>query len=141
MMGMMPGMNKMAKQMDQAGLDDKILRQQIALIQSMTKRERANPQLLQASRKKRIAAGCGQEVSDINRLLKMHREMSKVMKQMGKQGKGGIQRAMPAMIGGGAGGPASLGAPRSMDRGKLLQDLSGLAGLGPRSPLDPGGKR
>jgi signal recognition particle subunit SRP54 len=63
MMGMMPGMGKMAKQVEDAGLDDKILKQQIALIQSMTKRERANPQLLQASRKKRIAKGAGMEVA------------------------------------------------------------------------------
>ena len=56
MMGMMPGMGKMAKQMEGAGLDDRMLARQIALIQSMTKKERANPKLLQASRKKRIAA-------------------------------------------------------------------------------------
>ena len=61
-MGMMPGMGKMQKQMDEAGLDDQMLRRQIALINSMTKKERANPDLLQASRKKRIAAGAGLEV-------------------------------------------------------------------------------
>ena len=58
-MGMMPGMGKMAKQMEGAGIDDRILKQQIALIQSMTKRERANPQLLQASRKKADRQRCG----------------------------------------------------------------------------------
>ncbi|MEM6594489.1 MAG: signal recognition particle protein, partial [Pseudomonadota bacterium] len=80
LMGMMPGMKKMAAQADAAGLDDKMLKQQIALIQSMTKKERANPQLLQASRKKRIAAGAGMEVSDLNKLLKMQRQMSDMMK-------------------------------------------------------------
>ena len=58
-MGMLPGMGKMQKQMDEAGIDDKMLRRQIALINSMTKKERRNPELLQASRKKRIAAGAG----------------------------------------------------------------------------------
>src|SRR5690606_28763637 len=63
-MGMMPGMNKMAKQAEAAGFDDSALRRQIALINSMTKRERANPELLQASRKKRIAAGAGLDVAE-----------------------------------------------------------------------------
>ncbi len=88
-MGMMPGMGKMAKQMEDAGFDDSILSRQIALIQSMTKKERANPQILQASRKKRIAAGAGLEVSELNQLLKMHRQMADMMKKMGKMGKGG----------------------------------------------------
>ena len=83
-MGMMPGMGKMAKQVQDAGFDDKIITRQIALVQSMTKRERANPQILQASRKKRIAAGAGMEVSDLNKLLKMHRQMSDMMKKLGK---------------------------------------------------------
>ncbi len=59
LMGMLPGMGKMQKQMDEAGLDDSILKRQIAIIQSMTKEERKNPDLLKASRKKRIAAGVG----------------------------------------------------------------------------------
>jgi signal recognition particle subunit SRP54 len=71
MMGMMPGMAKMQKQLDDAGMDDNVLRRQIALINSMTKKERANPDLMQASRKKRVAAGAGQDVSDLNKLLKL----------------------------------------------------------------------
>ncbi len=67
-MGMMPGMGKMSKQMSEAGFDDKVIRRQIALINSMTRKERANPQILQASRKKRIAAGAGLEVSELNKL-------------------------------------------------------------------------
>ena len=70
-MGMIPGMKKMASQAKGAGFDDKMLKQQIALIQSMTKREKANPQILQASRKKRIAMGSGLDVPDLNKLLKM----------------------------------------------------------------------
>jgi len=85
LMGMMPGMAKMKGKIDQAGLDDSLLKRQIALINSMTKKERANPALLQASRKKRIAAGAGLEVSDLNKLLKQHRQMSDMMKKIGKK--------------------------------------------------------
>ena len=97
LMGMLPGMGKMAKQAEEAGLDDRMLRRQIALIQSMTKRERANPDLLQASRKKRIAAGAGMEVADLNRLLKQHRQMADTMKSMGKGGM--MKAAMKQMMG------------------------------------------
>jgi signal recognition particle subunit SRP54 len=100
MMGMMPGMAKMKKQIDQAGLDDKILRHQIALIDSMTKKERANPQLLQASRKKRVAKGSGLEVQELNRLLKQHRQMADMMKKMGKMGKKGMLRNLGGLFGG-----------------------------------------
>ncbi len=114
MMSMMPGMGKMAKQAQEAGFDDKILRQQIALINSMTKRERANPDLLQASRKKRIAAGSGMEVSELNKLLKMHRQMADMMKKMGKMGKGGmLKQAMKGMFG--KGGPSPEQLAQGMD--------------------------
>ena len=95
-MGMMPGMGGMAKAAEKAGFDDKMLRRQIALVQSMTKRERANPDMLQASRKRRIAAGAGLEVSDLNRLLKQHKQMADMMKKVGKGGmmKAAIQQLM-----------------------------------------------
>ena len=96
-MGMMPGMAKMSKQAEAAGLDDKMLKRQIALIQSMTKKERANPDLLQASRKKRIAAGAGLDVAELNKLLKMHRQMADVMKKMGQGGM--LKQAMKSMFG------------------------------------------
>ena len=99
-MGMIPGMKKMASQAKGAGFDDKMLKQQIALIQSMAKREKANPQILQASRKKRIAAGSGLDVPDLNKLLKMHRQMSDMMKKMGKGGM--LKQAMKGMFGKGA---------------------------------------
>ncbi len=141
-MGMMPGMKKMAKQAEDAGLDDKILKQQIALIQSMTKRERANPQLLQASRKKRIAAGAGLEVSDLNKLLKMQRQMSDVMKKMGKMGKGGmLKQAMKGMFG--KGGMPDMNDPKAMEEAakqmgaKLPAGMGNLPGLGGGS-LPPG---
>ncbi|SFT33054.1 signal recognition particle protein [Sedimentitalea nanhaiensis] len=140
MMGMMPGMKKMAKQVEDAGFDDKILKQQIALVQSMTKKERANPQILQASRKKRIAAGAGMQVSDLNKLLKMHRQMGDMMKKMGKMGKGGmLKQAMKGMFG--KGGmpadmdPAALEAAAKQMGGKMP---GGLPGLGGGMGLPPG---
>ncbi|UWP95997.1 signal recognition particle protein [Aliiroseovarius crassostreae] len=142
-MGMMPGMGKMAKQAEAAGMDDKVLKQQIALIQSMTKRERANPQILQASRKKRIAAGAGMQVSDLNKLLKMQRQMSDAMKKMGKMGKGKmLKQALGGMFGKGGGMPNMGGMdPSQMDPkaleaaakamgGKLPGGLPGLGGPG-----------
>ncbi|WP_412564306.1 signal recognition particle protein [Thalassobius sp. MITS945101] len=118
-MGMMPGMGKMAKQVQDAGMDDKVIQRQIALIQSMTKKERANPALLQASRKKRIAAGSGQQVSDLNKLLKMHRQMADMMKKMGKMGKGKMMKqAMKGLMGKG-GSPADMAAMGGMDPSQL----------------------
>ncbi|MBT9384757.1 signal recognition particle protein [Pseudooceanicola sp. CBS1P-1] len=134
-MGMMPGMGKMAKQVQEAGFDDKVITRQIALIQSMTKKERANPALLQASRKKRIAAGAGQDVSDLNKLLKMHRQMADMMKKMGKMGKGGMMKqAMRQMMGKGGGLPAGMDPsqmdPKAMEEAaKALGGKGGLGGL------------
>ncbi|MBT0959291.1 signal recognition particle protein [Alphaproteobacteria bacterium KMM 3653] len=136
MMGMLPGMGKMQKQMDAAGFDDSILRRQIALIQSMTKRERANPQLLQASRKKRIAKGAGLEVSELNKLMKMHRQMADMMKKMGKMGKGGmLKQAMKGMMGkGGAmpdmNDPAAMEAAAKKMGMQMPKGAGGLPGLG-----------
>ncbi|MCL4675590.1 MAG: signal recognition particle protein, partial [Pararhodobacter sp.] len=96
-MGMMPGMGKMSKQAEAAGFDDKMLKRQVALINSMTKKERARPELLQASRKKRIAAGAGLDVAELNKLLKMQRQMADVMKKMGKGGM--LKQAMKGMFG------------------------------------------
>ena len=136
MMGMMPGMGKLSKQVAEAGFDDKVLKQQIAMIQSMTKKERAAPQILQASRKKRIARGSGMEVSDLNKLLKMHRQMSDMMKKLGK-GKGGMmKKAMQAMMGKGgmpdmAGmDPKQLEAAAKQMGGKMPGGLPGLGGGG-----------
>ncbi|WP_050928692.1 signal recognition particle protein [Aestuariivita boseongensis] len=141
MMGMMPGMGKMAKQVQDAGFDDKILRQQIAMIQSMTKKERANPQLLQASRKKRIAKGSGMEVSDLNKLLKMHRQMADMMKKLGK-GKGGLMKqAMKAMMGKGGMDPAAMAQgmdPKALEAAAKQMGGKGLPGLGGGMSLPPG---
>jgi signal recognition particle subunit SRP54 len=141
LMGMMPGMGKMKKQIDAAGLDDKILRRQIALINSMTKKERANPALLQASRKKRIAKGAGLDVSELNKLLKMHRQMADMMKKMGKMGKKGMMRNLGAMFGGkgGAGGmPSQAEIEAAQKQMGSLPGMGGLGGLGGGAALPPG---
>ncbi|MFD1795668.1 signal recognition particle protein [Paracoccus aurantiacus] len=129
-MQMMPGMQKMAKQAEEAGMDDTMIRRQIALINSMTKKERANPDLLQASRKKRIAAGAGLEVSELNRLLKMQKQMADTMKKLGKMKGGMLKQAMRAMMGKGGGLPDMSNAdPAKMaEATKMLQDPRGLGG-------------
>lgn len=107
LMGMLPGMGKMAQSAESAGLNDKMLRHQIALINSMTKRERANPDMLQASRKKRISKGAGLEVADLNRLIKQHKQMADMMKKMGKMG--GMKQMVSQMMGkGGMPDPSKL---------------------------------
>jgi signal recognition particle subunit SRP54 len=97
-LGMLPGVGKIKDQIAAAGLDDKILTRQEAIIQSMTKKERGDPDLINGSRRKRIAAGAGVDVSEVNKLLKMHRQMADMMKKMGK---GGRMPMMPGMGGGG----------------------------------------
>ena len=134
MMGMLPGMAKASKQMSAAGLDDTMLKRQIALINSMTKKERANPDLMQASRKKRVAAGAGLEVSELNRLLKQQKQMADMMKKMGKMGKGGaLKQRMKGMMGKGGGMP-DLNDPAALEEAakamgaKLPGNLPGLGG-------------
>ena len=90
-LGFLPGIGKIKKQVDAANLDDKIFKRQGAIISSMTPKERRNPKILQATRKRRIAAGSGTTVQEINQLLKMHRQMADMMKVVGK-GKGGLAK-------------------------------------------------
>jgi len=108
-LGMLPGVGKIKDQLDAAGLDDKILTRQEAIIGSMTKQERGDPDLINGSRRKRIAAGAGVEVSEVNKLLKMHRQMADMMKKMGK---GGRMPQMPGGMGGMFGGGMPPGFPR-----------------------------
>ncbi|MFW6300466.1 MAG: signal recognition particle protein [Oceanicaulis sp.] len=122
-MGFLPGMNKAAKQqMAAAGMDDKMLKRQEAIILSMTREERAKPEILKASRKRRIAAGAGVDVPTVNKLLKMHRQMADMMKKMGKGGKKG-KGGFPGMPGGAM--PPGMGAamPPGLDQaaGDLLK--------------------
>jgi len=130
LMGMMPGMGKMSKAAEAAGFDDKMLKRQIALIQSMTKKERANPDLLQASRKKRIAAGAGLDVADLNKLVKMQRQMADMMKKMGKGGM--LKQAIRQMTGkGGMPDPSKMSPEqmRELARG-MQQGMGGMPGVG-----------
>ena len=91
-MGMLPGVAKIKEQLAGAKVDESLIKRQEAIIMSMTPKERKDSKLLNASRKRRIAAGSGTTVPDINRLLKQYMEMSRVMKQMGKLGQKGIMR-------------------------------------------------
>lgn len=91
-MGMLPGVAKIKEQLAGAKVDESLIKRQEAIIMSMTPRERKDAKLLNASRKRRIAAGSGTTVPDINRLIKQYMEMSRVMKQMGKLGQKGIMR-------------------------------------------------
>jgi signal recognition particle subunit SRP54 len=100
MLGLLPGIGKVKKQLDGANLDDTIIKRQRAIILSMTPKERRMPKILDGKRKRRIAAGSGTKVEEVNRLLKMHRQMADMMKMMGKQRGGLLQRFI------GAGAPA-----------------------------------
>ena len=126
-MGMLPGIGKMKKQIEQAGLDDDIFKRQQAIISSMTRKERKAPKLLNANRKKRIAAGSGSSVQEINQLLKMHRQMGDMMRKMSKMGgKKGLMGGLGNMMGGGMGGLLGGGMPGGMGGmpGGAMPDLS-----------------
>jgi signal recognition particle subunit SRP54 len=102
-LSMLPGIGKVKGQLDAAGLDDRVLTRQEAIISSMTKQERRDPDLINGSRRKRIAQGSGVEVSEVNKLLKMHRQMSDMLKKMGKGGR--AMQGLSALFGGGGGMP------------------------------------
>ncbi|WP_096703896.1 signal recognition particle protein [Magnetospirillum sp. 15-1] len=91
-LGMLPGIGKMAGALKDANIDNKMVARQEAIITSMTKAERRNPDLIKASRKKRIAAGAGVEVQDVNKLLKQYQQMADMMKKVGKLGQKGLMR-------------------------------------------------
>ncbi|PWB60311.1 MAG: signal recognition particle protein [Bradyrhizobiaceae bacterium] len=156
LIGMMPGIAKMKNQIAAANLDDRVLKRQMAIIDSMTPGERRNPDVLKASRKKRIAAGSGTRVEDVNKLLKMHRTMADVMKAMGGGKRGplaglanmmGLGGGMPSpeeiaklaqqMPGGLPGMPGAPGLPPTMP-GLPAKFPGGLPGLGAKPPPFPG---
>lgn len=115
MMSMLPGMGKIKAQIGEARLDDGILKRQHAIITSMTPKERRAPKVLDAKRKRRIAAGSGTKVEEINKLIKMHRQMADMMKSMGK-----TKGLMSRMMGGGG------GAPSQDDMARMQDELSKL---------------
>lgn len=134
-LGMLPGVGKLKGQLNNANLDDKVLKRQRAIISSMTPKERRSPKVLDAKRKRRIAAGSGTKVEDINKLIKMHRQMADMMKSLGKN-KG----MMAKMFGMGGGGPSE--AEVSEMQGELAKlDPKAIAQLPPelKSALPPSG--
>jgi len=134
--GMMPGMKKAKQAMAASGMDDRVLVRMDAIISSMTPKERVNPALLNAKRKIRIANGSGTQVQDVNKLIKMHQEMGKAMKQIKKMGglkglgalfgKGGLGAAMPGLGGGMSGGMGGGAGPPGLGSGQLPPDLQNL---------------
>jgi signal recognition particle subunit SRP54 len=138
LMAMLPGVAKIKNQLAERNLDDNLLKRQMAIIDSMTPGERKNPDVLKASRKKRIAAGSGTKVEEINRLLKMHRTMADVMKAMGGGAKRGPLAGLAQMMGFGGGMPS----PEEM--AKLAEKMpgglpgAGLPGAGGLPPTLPG---
>jgi len=106
---MLPGVAKMKQQMAASNFDDKAIKRQGAIISSMTPYERRHPKVLDGKRKRRIASGSGTRPDEVNRLLKMHRQMADMMKMMGKN-KGMMQRMAGAFGLGGGGGAAPSAA-------------------------------
>jgi signal recognition particle subunit SRP54 len=133
-MGMLPGVAKLKDQIASAHLDEKIIKRQRAAISSMTPKERRNPDLLKASRKKRIAAGAGVSVELLNRLLKQHRQMADMMKSMGgSAGKRGMMGKLGQMMGIGGGMPA----PSPEQIAAMQKSLGAGAGAPPGIPSAP----
>lgn len=113
---MLPGLNQMAGQLDKMNVDDSIIKKQEAIILSMTAEERTRPVILNASRKRRIAAGSGTSVQDVNKLYKQLQDMQTMMKRMKKMGMGKMMGMMQGMMG---------------DKDKQLLSDSGANLLGP----------
>jgi len=159
-MGMLPGVAKLKEQMASASVDDRMIKRQRAIISSMTRQERRNPDILKASRKKRVAAGAGVQVEHVNRLLKQHRQMADMMKMMGgmnaKRGplgklgsmlglSGGMPaptpeqiEAMQKQMGGPAARPTGIPAAPPPGAFKIPPSFPGLGG-GPKLPGLGGG--
>ena len=136
LMAMLPGVAKMKNQLAERNLDEKVLKRQMAIIDSMTPKERRNPDILKASRKRRIAAGSGTKPEDINRLLKMHRTMADVMKAMGGA-KRGPMAGLANMLGLGGGGmpsPEQMAELAKKMPGGMPQGMPGAGGLPPNMP-------
>jgi len=155
-MGLLPGVAKMKAQIAEAGVNDAMITRQQAIISSMTRAERKKPDILNASRKRRVAAGAGVEVSEINRVLKQHRQMADAVKAMSRQGGRGFAQFAQMMGMGGPGGGGGRGMDmarlKALGGGKLpevdpaeleaqmkaLTGGQGLPGLGPNPGGPPG---
>ena len=130
-LGLLPGVQKVKKQIDELNISDKTFDRQIAIISAMTKVERKKPDLLNASRKRRIAAGAGVDVSEINRLLKQHRQMADTMKAMARSNGRGPMGNMAKMFGmmGGKGGQPDM---------EQMADMAKQMGIDPSALGDAG---
>jgi len=149
LMGLLPGVQKIKKQMAETGVSDRTIKRQRAIIGSMTRTERKKPDILQASRKRRIAAGAGVDVAEVNRLLKQHRQMQDAFKFMAKDGGKNFAR-MAGMLGMGGGGDrlknmggGRMPAPDEAAAPSLPPMLTGgqtvtLPGLGASAPRPSG---
>lgn len=141
MMKLLPGLGKMSGLLEEVGVDDGFMKRQEAMILSMTPQERANPSLLNANRKKRIAAGSGTSVQDLNKLIKQQMQMATMMKKIKKMGMGGMMKQMKGLMGGKMDDLELMS--QSMDPDALGADMEGLMGqkdngLGP-NPFAGGG--
>jgi signal recognition particle subunit SRP54 len=134
-MGMLPGVAKMKDQIASANLDDRVIKRQRAIILSMTPKERRNPDLLKASRKKRIASGSGTKVEDVNRLLKQHRQIADMMKQMSSAKRGPMGK-MAQMFGMG-GMPNGMPMPGPEEMAALQKQMGGGMPAMPAAPKAP----
>jgi len=140
LMAMMPGVAKIKSQMAERNLDDSILKRQMAIIDSMTPGERKHPDVLKASRKKRIAAGAGSKVEEVNKLLKMHRSMADMMKAMGGGKARGPMAGLARMMGMGGGMPSPEEMAKLAEKmpGGLPQNMPGMPPAMPGSAGLPG---
>jgi len=136
-MGMLPGVQKVKKQIAEANINDKMIGRQRAIISSMTKEERKKPDILQASRKRRIAAGSGVDVAEINRLLKQHRQMADMIKSMSRDGGKSLARMAQMMGGGDMSKLKAMGAPGAAPDPQALEQMA--AKLGGKLPGLGGG--
>jgi len=134
LMNMMPGMGKIKSAMQHADLDDKALKHQEAIILSMTLEERTKPDVLNASRRKRIAAGSGTTVQEVNRLLKQFQDTQTLMKRMNKLGGKGMMRSLAGLF-----GNDGMGEMEEMAKNMQAQGGDGLLGPNP-FPLKNGEK-
>jgi signal recognition particle subunit SRP54 len=159
LMGMLPGAAKIKEAMASANVNENVIKRQRAIILSMTPQERRNPDLLKASRKKRVAAGSGMKVEDVNKLIKQHRQMADMMKMLGGAKKGPLGRMAQAFgLGGGMPSPEQI-AEMQKQMGGAMPELPpgmkipaapppgafgapkgapGLPGLGAGKPTLPG---
>jgi signal recognition particle subunit SRP54 len=136
LMALMPGVGQLKKAMAGANVDEKMFDRQIAIIGSMTRAERADPDLLNARRRIRIAKGSGTKVEDVNKLMKQHRQMADMMKKVSKGGMGSLAGMFGGKLGGMMPGLGGLPDPSRMDPAEL-ERMARQMGIDPKSLAAP----